>query len=682
MPRDVKQILSRLAQGVYPDEREVQRLSHRLEKLSEIVEASRSLMGSMDMRALLTEILSKTRLVMNADKASIFLVDRERDEIFASVTLDGSQIRLPMGSGIIGHVAASGETVNIADAYNDPRFNSANDLKTGYRTRAILCMPIRNPGNEITGAIQILNRLQGDAFDHEDEELLEAFAGLIGVCLENARAYEELAAERNSLEDKVVERTFELAMAKAETDQILQAVEEGLFLLYRSGDRFVIGAGYSRALTLLFEQDELRSKDFLLTIGQFVEASVVEKTRVFLELMFDERRNAAMLGKLNPLELVAANFPTSGKHKHLRLHFVRVMRENTGTGGENSARPAVGHVLVTVSDATQEIALAERLARTQAENQLHTELIRTILQSDPATLAEFLQDLETDLESAGEFLDAAEQGQKSALEPLFRVIHSIKGNASVLEFALLSARAHEMESVIEIQMKPDADLMAGIARLREQLHELEALRQEIGNWLGRIDAFQKNYSRQTSGDYLQRALGVVFARALEAEGKEAQLEAIGFDTAPVPGRFRKPLKDLLVQLARNAAAHGIEKPAIRRSSGKPAAGKLSISAHRAGERLTVVVEDDGAGIDATTLGAKLIARGILTEAGFAAMEHTDRLNLVFAPGVSRLGDATQFAGRGMGMSIVADAVAQLGATIRTESETGSFTRFTIEIPTA
>ncbi|HNN01101.1 MAG TPA: GAF domain-containing protein [Turneriella sp.] len=680
MARDTHEILARLAEGVYPSNEEALRLSRRLEKLGEIVEASRSLMGAVDMRRLLTEILSKTRLVMNADKASIFLVDRERREIFASVTLDGSEIRLPLGSGIIGHVAETGETVNIPDAYADERFNRANDLKTGYRTRSILCMPICNPANEITGAIQILNRLDGSSFDHEDEELLAAFAGLIGVCLENARAYEELAAERNSLEDKVVERTFELALAKAETDQILQAVEEGLFLLYRSGDRFVIGAGHSRALTTLFEQEELRSKDFLLTIGQFVESAVVEKTRVFLELMFDERRNAAMLAKLNPLELVAAHFTAAGKQKHLRLHFVRVMRENAATGADKLARSAVGHLLVTVSDATQEIALTERLARTQAENQLHTELIRTILQSDPVTLAEFLQDLEGDLEAAREFLDGAAKGQISALEQLFRVVHSIKGNASILEFSLLSSRAHDMESEIDQQLKPKGAGGAGMPRLREQLEELERLSLEVSNWLGRIEIFHENYSRQTSGDYLQRALSTVFARALQAEGKEARLQVSGLDLARVPARYRKNLKDLLVQLARNAAVHGIETPSARQSKGKPAQGLLKISAIGAAEQVVVVIEDDGAGIDAATLGAKLIKRGTLTEAAFAAMPQAERLNLVFASGLSRLGDATHYAGRGMGMSIVADAVAQMQAIIRTESEPDRFTRFTVEIP--
>lgn len=681
MARDTHEILASLARGESPDHQDLRRISRRLEKLGQIVEASRSLMGAVDMRCLLTEILSKTRTVMNADKASIFLVDRERREIFASVTLDGSEIRLPLGSGIIGHVAETGETVNIPDAYDDDRFNQANDLKTGYRTRSILCMPICNPANEITGAIQILNRLDGSTFDHEDEEMLAAFAGLIGVCLENARAYEELAAERNSLEEKVVERTFELALAKAETDQILQAVEEGLFLLYRSGDRFVIGAGHSSALTELFEQHELRSKDFLLTIGQFIEAAVVEKTRVFLELMFDERRNASMLGKLNPLGLVAANFPVSGKQKHLRLQFVRVMRDNAASGGEKGARPAVGHLLVTVSDATQEIALTERLARTQAENQLHTELIRTILQSDPVTLAEFLQDLETDLEAAREYLDAA-ASQPAALEQLFRVIHSIKGNAAILEFALLSSRAHDMETAIEARSKLSAATEAGLTQLRAYLHELEQLAQEISNWLSRIETFHRNYSRQAAGDYLPRALSTVFTRALQAEGKEARLDISGFEPALVPARTRKPLKDLLVQLARNAAVHGIEAPGARRSNGKPVQGLLKISLKPAGEQVVVVIEDDGAGIDIPLLAEKLMQRGVLTREQFETMSGDERANLIFYSGLSAREGADQFAGRGMGMSVVADALAQMGAIVRTESEPGRFTRFTIEITVA
>ncbi|MFZ5628038.1 MAG: GAF domain-containing protein [Spirochaetota bacterium] len=673
MSHDLQRILARIAASHALDRAEAALLVRRMEKLGELVEASRSLMGAMDMHRLLTEILSKTRSVMNADKASIFLVDRERHEIYASVTLDGSQIRLPMGSGIIGHVAETGETVNIPDAYEDERFNPSNDTKTGYRTKSILCMPIRNPGNEITGAIQVLNRLDGDAFAAEDEELLAAFAGMIGVCLENARAYEELAAERNSLEERVVERTYELALAKAETDQILHAVEEGLFLLYRSGDRFVIGAGYSDALKRLFEQDELRSKDFLTTIAEFVPAESVDKTKVFLELMFDAGKNAAMLAKLNPLELVEASI---GGTRHLRFRFTRSMRKNS----QGEAKRAVSHLLVTVSDATQEIALQRKLARTEAENRLHTELIRTILQSDPVTLAEFLQDLETDLEAARDGLDAAAHGNPGELEVLFRVIHSIKGNASILEFVLLASRAHDMESEIDKQLKATDAGASGLARLRDMLSELEVLSKEVSDWLERIKTFNENFTRQSSGNYLQRALAKAFARAIDAEGKQARLDATAFDAGLVPGRFRKQVKDLLIQLVRNAAVHGIELPAAREHAGKPTMGSLRISSQKSAAQIVLTVEDDGAGIDAEALGAKLVARGSLSSAEFAAMPGADRLNLVFAAGVSRLSEATQYAGRGMGMSIVADALAQMGARLHTESEPGRFTRFTLEIP--
>lgn len=681
MSLDLKKLLAHIAAKKPLSGAEAQFLARRLAKLGEIVEASRSLMGAVDMSRLLTEILEKTRGVMHADKASVFLVDNARGEVFASVTLDGSQIRLPLGSGIIGHVAKSGDTVNIPDAYADLRFNAANDHRTGYRTRSILCMPIRNAENAITGAIQILNRLDGEPFSQEDEELLAAFAGMLGVCLENARAYAELACERNSLEEKVVERTFELAVAKAETDQILQAVEEGLFLLYRSGERFLIGAGYSRALTGLFEQEDLRSSDLLVTIGRFVDAQTVQKTRTFLELMFDEGRNAAMLQKLNPLDLIEANF-SSGVRKHLRLQFVRVLRDTPAGKQENAARARVGHLLVTVSDATQEIALAERLARTQADNQLRTELIRTILQSDPATLSEFLQDFDTDLESARESVSLAAGGKVAALGELFRILHSVKGNASMLGFSLLASRAHAVEGEIEAYLRHPGSAPLRADRLDGQLRELEELRLEIGAWLGRIEAFHENFTRHSSGDYLQRALASVFTRTLAAEEKRGKLDTSALDATILPGRFRKQIKDLLIQMVRNAAVHGLEAPAVRESAGKPDIGLLRISTCSSGGKILLAVEDDGAGIDADTLAHKLVNQGALSAADYARMPHTERLNLVFAAGVSRLSEATQYAGRGMGMSIVAEALAQMAATVVTQSDPGRFTRFQIEIPVA
>ncbi|MCB1192566.1 MAG: GAF domain-containing protein [Leptospiraceae bacterium] len=195
----------------------------KVEKLSLLMDVAKSIMAEMDTISLMTVIVGTVTKVMDADRSSLFLIDKETGELWSLVAQGMSQsvIRLPMGKGIVGYVAQTGITTNIPDAYEDDRFNKSFDLKTGYRTKSILCMAMKNQHSEILGAIQVLNKLDGTEFSEDDEDLLAAFSSLAGISLENVRAYEELEKEKNSLEIKVQERTKDLAEAKKQSDDLL-----------------------------------------------------------------------------------------------------------------------------------------------------------------------------------------------------------------------------------------------------------------------------------------------------------------------------------------------------------------------------------------------------------------------------------------------------------------------------
>src|SRR5262249_18476799 len=107
-----------------------------------------------------------------------------------------SEIRFPSTVGIAGHVATTGETVNIPEAYEDPRFNKEIDKKTGYRTKTILCMPIRDETGLILGVTHVLNKHEG-IFKKEDEDLLSAFSDQVSIAIKNARLFEEVLYMKN-----------------------------------------------------------------------------------------------------------------------------------------------------------------------------------------------------------------------------------------------------------------------------------------------------------------------------------------------------------------------------------------------------------------------------------------------------------------------------------------------------
>lgn len=142
--------------------------------------------------SLLPLIMKEAASVVEAERCSLFMVDRQREELWSRVAQGTSaEIRLPLGTGIAGAVATSGAVVNLRDAYSDPRFNREWDVKNGYRTASILCVPMRDTRGDVTGVIQALNSTHG-AFDAEDEELLLALGGQAAQAIENAMLHEEI----------------------------------------------------------------------------------------------------------------------------------------------------------------------------------------------------------------------------------------------------------------------------------------------------------------------------------------------------------------------------------------------------------------------------------------------------------------------------------------------------------
>lgn len=165
----------------------------RMHKLSSILEVAKAMTAQRNLDTLLPLILREAARVVEADRCSLFIVDRARNELWSRVAQGANQeIRLPIGQGIAGSVAATGEIVNIKDAYEDARFNREFDIKTAYRTKSILCVPMRDTRGDITGVIQALNALDG-AFDAEDEELLLALGGQAAQAIENAMLHEEIS---------------------------------------------------------------------------------------------------------------------------------------------------------------------------------------------------------------------------------------------------------------------------------------------------------------------------------------------------------------------------------------------------------------------------------------------------------------------------------------------------------
>lgn len=165
-----------------------------------LLEVAKSLCAELNTSALIEMIMLRARELLDGERCTLFIADRETNELWSRVAEGTGVIRVPMSKGIAGHVATTGETINIADAYADPRFNPEVDRATGFRTRSILCMPLRNKESRVVGVTQMINKRAGSCFTEEDERLLEAFSAQATVALENAQLFQQTLGMRNHLE--------------------------------------------------------------------------------------------------------------------------------------------------------------------------------------------------------------------------------------------------------------------------------------------------------------------------------------------------------------------------------------------------------------------------------------------------------------------------------------------------
>ena len=176
------------------------------EKLREILAICQKMNSERDLGALLDLIAREATVLLECDRASIFLLDRERNELLSKVALGSDEIlRFDARMGIAGSTVMSGRTVNVKDAYGDPRFYTAIDGQTGYRTRNVLSVPLRNQRGEIIGAFEALNKHAG-AFNTRDEESLSALASHAAIAIETA----QLVGELRRSQDELVEQNTHL----------------------------------------------------------------------------------------------------------------------------------------------------------------------------------------------------------------------------------------------------------------------------------------------------------------------------------------------------------------------------------------------------------------------------------------------------------------------------------------
>jgi len=484
-----------------------------------------------------------------------------------------------------------------------------------------------------------------------------------------------------NLENRVTKRTEELnntvidlELAKSETDNLLKNVQEGIFIL---DPNLNIGDHYSTMLTTIFGNNNLGGVNLVTFLSEFIDQKTAEQTKDFLEIALTKKLAEKRLNMLNPLDEIKIPFTIDDKlvEKFVRFKFTRI-----GEKGNYS------HLLGTVEDITEEKLLKKKIIESEKMAQNEMQMLMGILHLNPNIVKIFLEEVEKDIAMVEKELNSARftKDLHEVLNSVFRSVHSIKGNASVLGLEMFTQKAHKFEELIESLLKKEnlialdlLDLLYSIVGIKEALNQ-------VTNIMGRLTGFHKEFGSKNkdlnNSDFIIKAVTELTSRVSKRESKSVETIFEKFSIPEDSNLDISIIKKIIIQLVKNAVTHGIESPEERDASGKNRKGKIIVSSNSDESGFKITVLDDGKGLQLEALRRKAIDQGSYSEAELNTWSNQKLARLLFTKGLSTQEETTIDAGRGMGMDIVRHEVSKAGGKISLSFIPNQQTKFTINFP--
>ena len=520
-------------------------------------------------------------------------------------------------------------------------------------------MPILSSASDTIDKLQSeVSRLKELVLDHEEamrhleaqQEVLESF------CFALEKDHDVAARQ--------------LQAAKADQDDILANVKQGILTI---GQNFLINPGYSRITEQLFGRLDLVGQPFDELFGD--DPQLRSRLKRFLQTCFQARHaSQEMLDQLNPVRehsLVSVGPHGEVVTKLFGFYFARVLQYDQYRLGVVAP---IEKLMVVIDDRTAEYELNRELSRRTQEHAVEVEKAYRLITLPPDVVMTFMKEANELMGTLTEELDASTTSDVS-----LRIAHSLKGNARALGLDTVATAVHRLEDALAGDRATATAFRHGLGEALAQVRqEIQSGQQLFDRLLGVRDAL-----RSTAND---RALGIeltlqnLVQREAEHAGKSVELHyasALSHGLAPAL-IFR--IKHSLVQLLRNAIAHGIESPAERARAQKTAMGAVHIRIELVEDSVVVVCRDDGRGIDIDQLRSVALKRGLISPESGALWSVADAHELMFQPGVTTQDHVSELAGRGVGLDVVRHHVEAVGGTVDVTSLLASHTEFTLRFP--
>jgi GAF domain-containing protein/HPt (histidine-containing phosphotransfer) domain-containing protein len=651
-------------------------LRRRIQELATLNEIGRALSSAIDINELIELIYNQTVRIMEVSAFYIALYDSTGNELQVIFdVLNGhrqheEEITRKFANGRTEYIIRTQKPLLIK---SDPQETyQALGIVTGdKKAKACAGVPLIYAGKAI-GAL-VVQSYNYDHVYHEDHiNLLTTIANQAAIAIENARLFQHLQdelKERKKIEERLQQRNADLVTAKKDTDNILNNVKDGLFLIDRD---YKIASQYSATLEEIFARKSLAGINIIDYLRDKIEEKVLHAFNDYLNLLFDYRVEETTLENLNPLtetKLLLKDENNKPQSKYLTFEFRRIQTDKR-----------INEIIVSANDITHEVELAKNLEKTQEQSKRQMEWLFAILNLDGQMLDEFMRSSDEELSHIQKRV--IPDLNLSALDEIYRSVHSIKGNASMLELDFIARKAHNIEELLSRLRTPHEQETDTAIAVHSEFTKFLEMFTEIRGLIERLHQFHTRFrpTRKHETELLFNSLLNLVKRISTQHNKEVNLDYSGYNASIVPHRHRLLIRDILVQLVRNSVYHGIEAVEERLSRKKDRQGHIYISDALDDKCFLLKYQDDGRGIQTEQLRAAALKSGKTTDSEIKNWSEKQLAELIFQPGISTTEIADLSAGRGMGMNIIKDKVEKISGSIELNYETGLYTQFIIRMP--
>ncbi len=486
------------------------------------------------------------------------------------------------------------------------------------------------------------------------------------------------------LESRVRSTIQSLQKARRETENILENVDEGLFLLDRN---YIIGSQHSKSLHALFKDDNLAGQNFIDLLRPLVTGKTLETVEEFTEILFSPRVNESLVSDLNPLNQVEIHLTAetaSFDIRYFSFQFSRVYEQK-----EFNA------LLVTVKDVTELVQLSEQLKAANEKVSKEIDMLLAIIHVENSMLTAFLRTAEEELNNVNNILRAKEKGADSLtnkLETIARIVHKLKGDSTTLGLDFVMEKFHRLEGAIKALREQTnmtgQDFLPLVVHLNHLMSDFTIIRnleekmnatggpsvktESLGPRNGTFVAFPHDSSLD---GHWQRYMAALVERVAADCGKQAVLDMSDFNAAVLSEEQKAPLADIIVQSLRNAVAHGIETPVFRERAGKTREGTVKVALVKNGAGLQLTIRDDGHGIDLEKIKTTALAKGLATEDQLNDWPPAKVLTLLFRQGFTTVPESGLHAGQGVGLDLIKSRIDSLNGRVKVRFQVGRYTEF-------